>query len=322
MLTLAPAVAAYAKLSFIQLLADRTPIAELPAWIFTYGKLGLVEICGRAATDAAAAAQACAALPEPAQALRLQDITLSPDMIVLALPDMAELDHVVLGLLAAVALAVAIATANGPLSAIVRALGRDDPPSGADGEPAEFAPCLVWPSPRWRWQRRPVGALVRPAEHPRCGDLRLRHRRRRPVPGAVCRPVVAARQRLRRRGGDARRAGRSPRLPRRHALFRGAVLSNGRAALSNAGARASTSFAELKDAWLAAAPGAAKDAAWAALQAQARDNANWWGVNGLAVALLALPVGFVALVVVSLHHAGAAPGGNRAVSPRMLGSPP
>ena len=134
LLTLTPAVAAYAKLSFIQLLADRTPIAELPGWIFTYGKLGLVEICGRAATNAAAAVEACAALPETAQGLRLQDITLSPDIIVLALPDMAGLDHLVLGLLAAAALAAAIATANGPLSAIVRALGHDDPPSGTDGE--------------------------------------------------------------------------------------------------------------------------------------------------------------------------------------------
>ena len=52
--------------------------------------------------------------------------------------------------------------------------------------------------------------------------------------------------------------------------------------------------------WIAAAAGADKEAAWAALQAQARDNANWWGVDGLAVALLALPVGFVALIVVSL----------------------
>ena len=49
---------------FIRLLADRTPIAELPAWIFTYGKLGLVEVCGHAATDVAAIAQACAALPD------------------------------------------------------------------------------------------------------------------------------------------------------------------------------------------------------------------------------------------------------------------
>ena len=95
-------------------------VASLPEWIFTYGKLGLVEICGRAAIDAATVAQACAALPDAAPSLRLQDITLSPDMIVLALPDIAGLNHAVLGLIAAVALAVAIVTANGQLSAIVR----------------------------------------------------------------------------------------------------------------------------------------------------------------------------------------------------------
>ena len=51
---------------------------------------------------------------------------------------------------------------------------------------------------------------------------------------------------------------------------------------------------------MAAEPGAAKDAAWAALHAQARDGADWWGINGLAVAVLALPVGFICLVLVSL----------------------
>jgi hypothetical protein len=72
------------------------------------------------------------------------------------------------------------------------------------------------------------------------------------------------------------------------------------AALSNAGGEGLASFTDLKDVWIAAAAGADKESAWAALQAQARDNANWWGVDGLAVALLALPVGFVALLVVSL----------------------
>ena len=80
------------------------------------------------------------------------------------------------------------------------------------------------------------------------------------------------------------------------------------AALSNAGAEGLTSFADLKDAWIAATPGADREAAWTVLQAQARDNANWWGVDGLAVALLALPVGFVALVLMSLITPAPRPG--------------
>ena len=64
LVTAAPALAAYAKLSLLSLIGDRVALASLPAWMFTYGNLGLVEICGRAATDAAAVAKACAELPD------------------------------------------------------------------------------------------------------------------------------------------------------------------------------------------------------------------------------------------------------------------
>jgi Na+/proline symporter len=70
--------------------------------------------------------------------------------------------------------------------------------------------------------------------------------------------------------------------------------------LSSTGPTAREIFGELNEAWIAAAPGAAKDAAWAALEAHAQTIANLWGTNGLATALLALPAAIVALVVVSL----------------------
>jgi cation/acetate symporter len=128
-LTAAPALAAYARLSVLGMIADRTEIAQLPAWVFTYGKLGLVDVCGRAATDAAAAASACAALPDAgvSGALRLQDLVLDPDMIALAVPEIAGLDATMLGLLAAAALAAALVTADGPLAAIAGAFGRGGP---------------------------------------------------------------------------------------------------------------------------------------------------------------------------------------------------
>ena len=96
------------------------------------------------------------------------------------------------------------------------------------------------------------------------------------------------------------------------------------AALSSAGPTAREIFAELKQAWIAAAPGAAKDAAWAALDAHAQTIANWWGIEGLAAALLALPVGFVALVVVSLVTPAPARAAGRTapLSARMLASAP
>jgi cation/acetate symporter len=296
-LTLAPAIAAYAKLAFIRLLADRTPLSELPAWIFTYGKLGLVEVCGRAATDAATIAQACAALPDASPVLRLQDITLSPDMIVLALPDIAGLNHAMLGLIAAVAIAAALATANGPLSAIIRALGFDrgvtavDPPRGSRLASYALAAVLIAVAT--------LGAVARPASI---------------LDVAVWGFVLAA-------------AGLFPALfaalwwKRANAYGAAAAMLVGLAvaliyligtryfavpffaatsALSSAGPTGQEVFAQLKDAWAGADPGAAKDAAWAALDTHARDVADWWGITGLAAALLALPAGFLALILISL----------------------
>ena len=56
--------------------------------------------------------------------------------------------------------------------------------------------------------------------------------------------------------------------------------------LSSAGPTARETFAELKQAWSAAGAGPASEAAWAALDAHARTIANWWGIKGLAAALL------------------------------------
>jgi cation/acetate symporter len=72
------------------------------------------------------------------------------------------------------------------------------------------------------------------------------------------------------------------------------------AALSSGGASGLEYFGELKEAWLDAEPGVAKDAAWLMLDAHARSIADWFGISGPATVLLALPVGFLTLVIVSL----------------------
>jgi cation/acetate symporter len=71
-------------------------------------------------------------------------------------------------------------------------------------------------------------------------------------------------------------------------------------ALSSAGPTDREIFGELKSAWLAAEPGAARDAAWAALDAHAQGIANWWGIGAPSVLLLALPVGLLVMILVSL----------------------
>jgi cation/acetate symporter len=297
-LTLAPAIAAYAKLAFIRLLADRTPVAELPAWIFTYGKLGLVEVCGRAATDVAAIAQACAALPDASAVLRLQDITLSPDMIVLALPDIAGLSHAMLGLIAAVAVAAALATANGPLSAIIRALGLDAGATAIDAHPRRsrltsyaLAAVLI--------AAATLGALARPASILDVATWGF------VLAAAGLFPALFAALWWKRANAYGAAAGMLAGFAVALIYLVGTryfavPLFEATSALSSAGPTGQEVFAELKEAWAAAEPGAAKDAAWAALDTHARDVADWWGITGLAVALLALPAGFFALILMSL----------------------
>ncbi|HWK34025.1 MAG TPA: hypothetical protein VNR51_10140, partial [Hyphomicrobium sp.] len=125
LLTLFPVAAAYAKLSLATLVADRTPIAELPAWVFTYGQLGLLQICERAATDVESVIAACAALPDAGGALALHSVAIDPDAVLLAMPEMTGLSGGAFGLLAVAALAVVLTTALGPLGAAVQALLGD-----------------------------------------------------------------------------------------------------------------------------------------------------------------------------------------------------
>jgi cation/acetate symporter len=293
-LSAAPALAAYAKLSVLGMIADRTEIAQLPTWVFTYGKLGLVEICGRAATDAATAVSACAALPDASVsggALRLQDLVLEPDMIALAVPEITGLGGTMLGLLAAAALAAALVTADGPLVAIAGAFGWSGATLGARLIPFAIAAVAIGLAA--------LAATTRPA-----GFLTV----------ATWALVLAA-------------SGLFPALyaalwwPRATAWGVTAAMLTGLAValfylvgtryfavaffetfegLSSAGPTAREIFAELKQAWTAAAAGPASEAAWAALDAHARTIANWWGIKGLAAALLALPAGFATLVLVSL----------------------
>jgi cation/acetate symporter len=296
LLTAAPALAAYAKLAVLTLVADRPDPAALPAWIFTYGKLGLIEICGRAATDAAAVAAACAEMPDPSGVLRLQDLTLQPDMIALAAPEIAGLGHAMFGLLAAAALAAALVTSDGPLFAIAAAFGCDAKAARGSSAAARLAPyaiavaavlvgCLAAAT-------RPAGMLTVATwafTLAACGLF----------------PALVAGLWWRRASASAATVAIGAGLA--VCLF---YLVGTRyfavgffetwQSLSSAGPTARETFAELEQAWAAAAPGRLKDAAWAALDAHAQGIANWWGIKNLATALLGLPVGLAAMVAVSL----------------------
>ncbi len=120
----APAYAAFAKLEVYQNVIG-AGVEALPAWIYTYGNLNLVSVCGAAAVDPAAVAAACSALDGHEGLLRWQDLSINTDVIVISTPEIAGLPYVIAGLVAAGGLAAALSTADGLLLAIANALSHD-----------------------------------------------------------------------------------------------------------------------------------------------------------------------------------------------------
>ncbi len=104
----APAYAVFAKHEVLSHLVE-IPIGELPGWVAAWSKVGLVSI-----EDI-----------NHDGILQLAELSLNPDVIVLATPEIAGMPYVVSGLVAAGALAAALSTADGLLLTITGALSHD-----------------------------------------------------------------------------------------------------------------------------------------------------------------------------------------------------
>jgi cation/acetate symporter len=125
----APAYAAFAKLEVFTNVIGH-PIATIGsdpnlAWVFNWGKIGLVKICGVDVTTAQAVADACSKIANHPGVIRFADLRLDNDAIVIATPEIAGLPYVIAGLVAAGGLAAALSTADGLLLAIANALSHD-----------------------------------------------------------------------------------------------------------------------------------------------------------------------------------------------------
>jgi cation/acetate symporter len=119
----APAYAAFAKLEVYQHVIGQ-PIAALPAWVQSWGSIGLVGACD--AANAAEIFAMCAGVTGNADGiLQLAEFRINNDAIVLATPEIAGLPYVIAGLVAAGGLAAALSTADGLLLAIANALSHD-----------------------------------------------------------------------------------------------------------------------------------------------------------------------------------------------------
>lgn len=104
----APAYAVFAKYEVFTHLAE-IPIAKLPGWVAAWGKVGLIHIEDINGDGI----------------LQLAELTLNPDVIVLATPEIAGMPYVISGLVAAGALAAALSTADGLLLTIAGSLSHD-----------------------------------------------------------------------------------------------------------------------------------------------------------------------------------------------------
>ena len=120
----APAYAAFSKLEVYENIIGRN-VADLRPWLFTWGELGLIQICGKNAATLDAVIAACKAIAGHPGVVRLQDFAINTDVIVLSTPEIAGLPYVISGLVAAGGLAAALSTADGLLLAIANALSHD-----------------------------------------------------------------------------------------------------------------------------------------------------------------------------------------------------
>ncbi|MDX2307783.1 MAG: sodium:solute symporter family protein [Hyphomicrobium sp.] len=120
----APAYAAFSKLEVYTNIIGRD-LTQIRPWMFTWGELGLIQICGKNAASVQAVVDACKAIAGHPGVVRLQDFVINTDVIVLSTPEIAGLPYVISGLVAAGGLAAALSTADGLLLAIANALSHD-----------------------------------------------------------------------------------------------------------------------------------------------------------------------------------------------------
>jgi cation/acetate symporter len=112
--TTAPAVAVFAKFNLIDDVSQR-PVADMPAWVDNWEQTGLItidDIDDNGVVDYT---------PDEAT----NELTIDPDIMVLANPEVAGLPSPVVGLVAAGGLAAALSTASGLLLVISSSVAHD-----------------------------------------------------------------------------------------------------------------------------------------------------------------------------------------------------
>lgn len=293
-----PALAAFGKLAFLKLIAKGNALDALPSWIFDFGRLGLIKVCGVTATSADAIAGACKSAPGFKGLLRVQDLVLDPGGFLIVLPSMAGLPRFMHGLLATAIAAAALSVAIASMAVVAGALSSDLVGRLFNGEKAADRR-LVLARLAAALALLASGALVAF----RNADLATLSAWVVPLAATILFPALVLGVWWRRSNAPGAIAGM---------LAGGGVVLYYLVAtvftpvaffelwfgFSNAGMSAVAKYQSLKAAAEAAGP--ANAAAIAAVEAQARVIANWWGIRPAAAGLVGLPVAFAAHIVVAL----------------------
>lgn len=294
---LLPALAVFAKFGLYQMLAKGVPIASLPPWLNDLASTGLVTICG-AASDGQPLI-ACKAGGSKGL-LRLQDLNFDGAALWLGAPRVVQaapaLQSAGVLLAGAAALLTSAAAGAGGLIALARALVFFGTPTTSRGGAAEAAlPTLGAVGVA---AIVALGILLWPRDAAAMAMWAL------PIIAGGLLPVLLLASCWRRTTSAGALAG---------IIIGGGVtfyylvaaryfpvsfndLWQGLAANTPGAER---KYVILRDAWNEAAPGD-KAAAWQALVAHARGMTNWWGLRPLAIALVAVPAGLLATMLVSL----------------------
>ena len=210
----APAYAAFSKLEVYTNIIGRD-LTTIRPWLFQWGELGLIQICGKNAANLDAVFAACKAIAGHPGVLRFQDFVINTDVIVLSTPEIAGLPYVISGLVAAGGLAAALSTADGLLLAIANALSHDIyykmiDPSAPTIRRLTVARVLLF----FVAVASAALAATTAVGHPGHGGLGVLARHGRQFPGARARHLVETRHHDGRHLRDHRRLGHLPVLPR------------------------------------------------------------------------------------------------------------
>jgi cation/acetate symporter len=295
----APAYAAFAKFEIYSNVLGKDvstlqAVTSLPEWVFIYGKLGLLKLCG--VTNFATPDELFAACQAGAQSvLTLSKFSIDSNALVIATPEIAGLPYVIAGLVAAGGLAAALSTADGLLLAIANALSHDiyyrmiDPRAStkqrlvvarallvvvaiAAAYVASTKPSGILAMVSWAFSLAAAGlfpALVLGVWWKRTTSA-----------GAVIGMIAGF-------GVTTFYLVMTRYFPVEFIDMFGTASEAGMAKI-----------AELQAA-LAAATGDAVTAAEAALSTEAQKHARWFGISNISAGIFGLPVGFVVMIVVS-----------------------